>query len=301
MLGVMKGTRAFTLIELLVVIAIIALLIGILLPALGAARENGRRTRCLSNVRQLCLAANSYSGENRKEAYLPTIFSLEDNVGWLFPEYINSYSVAICPATRNKVRENFMLSEQAEFADAPALYGRDFLYDLFWTARERIDEVGGHSYETFAWWEEGKYPDGTLVSGRNRGTVGSQLGFTTPPGLGQSTLDAPTTNLLKTAVTVQFPSRTMLVIDNDNDESISPLIGRQDGINNYPDDWNNHRKQGVNVGMCDGSAKWVQTSDLIDRYMESAEAPPSNYAQVSLYRRRTTPHMGASIPWYYKP
>lgn len=68
-----RGRCGFTLIEVLVVISVVVLLVGILLPALGAARDAARAVKCASNLRQMGIAGELYASAFR-EVILPSFY-----------------------------------------------------------------------------------------------------------------------------------------------------------------------------------------------------------------------------------
>ena len=139
--SVFTRDRAFTLVELLVVIGIIALLISILLPALGKARKSANTAKCLSTVRQLSMAWTMYGNEH-KGLSIPYYNDSDENslwIGQLRGVYSNIDKSRFCP-------------EASDASTLPSKWGACYMAWGPGTSGFLTNQSGSYTFNGWLYW-----------------------------------------------------------------------------------------------------------------------------------------------------
>jgi prepilin-type N-terminal cleavage/methylation domain-containing protein/prepilin-type processing-associated H-X9-DG protein len=213
--------RGFTLIELLVVIAIIAILAAILFPVFARARENARRSSCLSNIKQLGLGFAQYTQDYDER--LPIVKGQTTALGW--DSAIAPYA-GVKVATGNVAPMIFQCADDSTKRNSPFNYGNARSYSF-------------------------PVPNGSGSRG-----IATSTDFATYIGRHTADITDPTTTLLL----VELPANNNVFGNLSGAICYNPSAQMQMSTSNppVPNLTTPNHLDGWNYLFCDGHAKWLK-------------------------------------------
>ena len=264
-----SGTRqyGFTLVELLVVIAIIAILIGLLLPAVQQVRWAASHTVCANNLHQIGLAMHNYSEE--QGSFPPAYNGIEFNPGWGWGTFLLPYleqkdlyqqispntevfgdgSEAVQPTSLTQTKLTAFLCPNDDISGFLNDQKRNF-------AKSNYRGIFG-PYINNVFIPDFDY-GGVLFQNSNIKTVDILDGTSNTVAIGECILDDPTGHVAAIWVGMDLDSSSIYISD--------VMWGIDDGTNGFnlngtgPQAFGSRHMGGVNFVFCDGSVHFIRTN-----------------------------------------